>query len=103
MSFCPLKGDHYSAKGVIYQNNSSLTDGETTLEFHSNMAFLSINQIKISHEGNYKLGHVGANCMNTLIILLEVFGKSEPMIIKLQEARFECVLVKISCYSSCHS
>ncbi|XP_032094904.1 CD276 antigen-like [Thamnophis elegans] len=90
MSFCPLKGDRCFAKGVIYQNNITLTDGETTLEFHNNTASLSINQIKISHEGNYKLGHVGANCMNNQNIFLEVFAPYTTPQIMEQEGNLIC-------------
>lgn len=102
ITFCPLKGDCIS-KGVIKKQNRILTDGETTLEFHNNTASLRINPIKISHEGTYRLSYITGNCMDNLSISLVVFGKSEPMINEPQEARIECVLVKISYYSNCHS
>ncbi|XP_058023882.1 uncharacterized protein LOC131190562 [Ahaetulla prasina] len=83
LRFCPLKGDHCTRKGVIYQHNSTLTDGEITLAFHSNTASLNISQIKISHEGNYKLVYVTENCMNNLTISLEVFAPyTRPQIMK---------------------
>lgn len=101
--FCPLKRDHCIPKGIIQKQNRTLTYGETTLEFHENTASLSVNPIKISHEGTYILSYIARNRMDKLNISLEVFGKSEPMINEPQEARFECMLVKISCYSNCQS
>lgn len=77
------------------KQNANLTDVET--EKQNSMAFLVINQVKISHEGNYDLTYVAEDGMGVLTISLEVFGKSEPMINGHQEARFECVVVKISC------
>ncbi|XP_034264415.1 CD276 antigen homolog [Pantherophis guttatus] len=83
--FCPLKGDCIP-KGVIKKPNSTLTDGETTLEFHNNTASLSINPIKISHEGTYILSYITRNCMDNLSISLEVFAPyTNPQVMKQED------------------
>ncbi|KAG8128980.1 hypothetical protein E2320_015709, partial [Naja naja] len=83
LKFCSLNGHNCSAKGIIKEQNRILTDGETTLELHSNTASLSIHPIKISHEGNYILSYIAENGMDNLTICLEVFAPyTRPQIMK---------------------
>ncbi|XP_007439286.1 CD276 antigen-like isoform X1 [Python bivittatus] len=68
---------------VLHKQNRKLTLGEVTLKIQDSMAFLIINQVKISHEGNYTLTYVTEDCMGELTIFLEVFAPyTSPQVIK---------------------
>ncbi|XP_063148900.1 uncharacterized protein LOC134489956 [Candoia aspera] len=83
MTFCTTRGNNCSIKGVINEQKRNLTVGETTLEIQNSVVFLNINQVKISHEGNYRLTYVTEECMNQLTISLEVFAPyTSPQVIK---------------------
>ncbi|XP_070595905.1 T-cell antigen CD7 [Erythrolamprus reginae] len=82
-SYCTPNRKKCTFKGAIEKQSGNLSDGETTMEIHSNMTFLSINQIKISHEGNYILNYITEKCMTILIISLKVFAPyTEPEVLE---------------------